>query len=134
MAWTITLTPGTVGTYNRGYIKGVAIYRQHAVLSTPAPYTIRAEEATFYVDFKFWPHVWEGDSDSVTTLKTFETVTGWNKTINAPYNLSARIRISTPANKRNWYIGLEYTLFYQPAKFYVLPTMPGDYWYKLRPE
>lgn len=134
MAWTITLTPGTPGTFNRAYVKGVAIYRQNAVLTTPAAYTIRAEEATFYVDFKFWPYVWNADSRQFAWYEIFESVTGWNKTINQPYNLSARVRVTTPANKRNWYIGLEYTLFYQPAKFYVLPTMPSTYWYQLHPE
>ena len=134
MAWTITLTPGTPGTFNRAYIKGVAIYRQLAVLSVPAPYTLRAEEATFYVDFAFKPHVWNANSNSYQTLQIFSSVTGWNKTINAPFNLSARVRISTPLTKRNWYIGLEYTLFFQPAKFYVLPSMPSTYWRQLWPE
>lgn len=134
MAWTITLTPGMPGSFNRAYIKGIAIYRQNAVLSVPAPYTLRSEEATFYVDFKFHEWVWNANSNKYLWNEALETVTGWNKTLNVPYNLSARIRFSTPLNKRNWYIGFEYTLFYQPAKFYTLPTMPADYWYKLRPD
>jgi len=134
MAWTITLTPGTPGTFNRAYVKGVAIYRQNAVLSIPAANTLRAEEATFWVDFKFKPWVWEASSDQYQTLQIFESVTGWNKTTSAPYNLSARVRVSIPSTRRNWYIGLEYTLFYQPAKFYVLPALGSSYWYVMRPE
>lgn len=134
MAWTITLTPNTPGTFCRGYIKGIAIYRQHAVLSVPAAFTLRAEEPTFYVDFKFHQWVWEANSNHYEWKEVLETVTGWNKTTNQPYNLSARIRFTTPQNKRNWYIGFEYTLFYQPAKFYILPTLPSSYWFHLLPE